>query len=85
MDGLNRISVAAGLAAALAAVAMGLSACGQKGPLYLPGVEHPEGGVVRHALPASSVEVAPGPRGANTVPLPASPSSAPTSSTAVTH
>jgi hypothetical protein len=31
-----------------------LAACGQKGPLYIPGVEHPEGGVVRHPLPAST-------------------------------
>jgi hypothetical protein len=60
MNGYGKSSVAAHIAASIAVVGSLLAGCGQKGPLYIPGVEHPEGGVVRLAVPAS----APGPASA---------------------
>lgn len=56
--GQDARSVAAGLIVAVAAGGSLLAACGQKGPLYIPGVERPEGGVVRFAVPASAPRAA---------------------------
>lgn len=95
MTGYNGTSVAARLAAAFLAAGSLLCACGQKGPLYIPGVEHPEGGVRRLPLPspasaASAPASAPAPSVPSdvgvTLPLPAaSGSSGPSSGPSAGH